>query len=308
MSMNRRKRTLKEELASRIFYDDSSGKNFERRIIEGFLNRLQLTYYKIRDSERPDFWVSFGDDSVVVGLELISFSADSYLTGKTGGSMERRLHAKWRQFATSLRRQLDKEGLHYIYGAIHFKNTSLDILDRFDNRRFQNELIQICSTVASTLNPSSSVDNFSIKKYPLLCTWVNRINLRDCYPETGILWWCGHLQSGNVESPTESLLQAITVKASKASSYNWNHTVHKWLLVYAAGTGLMDLVFVENDLRIDKKIANIPFSAVFLWNKFSEDITELYPHFRIIMSGHEMALYVNHLPLGIKDYAKKTTM
>ncbi|MBI4217073.1 MAG: hypothetical protein HY687_06795 [Chloroflexi bacterium] len=304
MSTNRHKRTLKEELPSSVFYGDRSGKNLERHILEGFLARLQLTSYGIEDGERPDFRITFGDGSVVVGCELTMFSADSPFDGQKGGSMERRLHSRWKAFATSLRSELDRKGLRYIYGALHFRSTSSDIFDQFDPKRLQMELVQICESLASTLGPSRTVDAFASEEYPTLNTFVRHVYLQNCYPETGILWWCGHLQSGEVGDPTEPLIQVIKAKAAKASSYAWNHAAQKWLLVYAASTGLRDLAFVRDNPDIAHKIASVPFDAVFLWNKFSEDITELYPHFRTVMRGDEKALYVNRIPSVIKPYLK----
>ncbi len=330
MSTDRPKRTLKEELASRVFYDHSSGKNQERHILEGFLARLQLTSYEVEDSERPDFRIIFGNGTVVVGCELTLFSADFDVRGKKGGSMERRLHSQWEKFATSLRSELDKNGLLFIYGAVHFKNRSYNIFDQVDLELLQKEIVHLCSRVDVARNASKSLDIFDDTDYPTLNSFADRLYLRDCYPETGILWWCGHLQSGEIapgqlrhgdilltpvnkigERPvvshpemTEALVRHIAAKAAKASCYEWNQAAQKWLLVYAANTGLKDLAFVADDPEIVHRITRVPFDAVFLWNKFSEDITELYPHFRTVMSGNEKALYVNRIPSVIRTYLK----
>jgi len=221
MSTNSRKPTLKEELASRALYDHRSGKELERHILEGFLARLQVMSYKVEDSERPDFRITFGNGQVIVGCELTMFNSDSPLGAQKGGSMERRLHSQWKKFSASLRKELDGNGLLYIYGAVHFADPSLHIFDDFDPKDLQRELVRLCTKVCLTRGVVKTIDSFDDIEYPILSKSVHSIYLRDCYPETGILWWCGHLQTGEVKDPTDTLIQVIAAKAAKASSYEW---------------------------------------------------------------------------------------
>jgi hypothetical protein len=72
-------------------------------------------------------------------------------------------------------------------------------------------------------------------------------------------------------------------KNEKAIKYNWKNATHKWLIIFAEGLGLNDVALLKSDLCLDNKCNNaIIFDKVFLWDKFSEDIIELFPNYRHI--------------------------
>lgn len=294
-----KKRALREELASRHLYDDARGKEQERKIVAGFLARLKLTHYELRPGERPDFMISFGNGVLLVGCELTLFNNDFASGQQNIGSPERRFHSLWNYFAKILRRRLDEGGGHlpYLYGAVFFKSPGLDLFDQFDSQQLVEEIVE----AVKKTHGGSTLDSFDSRQFPLLSTFVDHLYLRDCRPETGLLWWCAHLQSGKVEDPNSALIDIVVEKADKGIYYDWRAATERWLLIYAAGTGLADLAHLSTDPEISTCVNNLPFTHVFLWNKWSEDIMELYPQFRPILSRGQ-TLFVNRVPDAVRPY------
>ncbi|MBX3234280.1 MAG: hypothetical protein KIT84_04285 [Labilithrix sp.] len=86
----------------------------ERRLLDGFLDRLSLEPKEVVKSESPDFFVRFADgaDQFSVGCEIVRFHLDDARERANG--LEH-LH-RWRRFAGRLREELIREGLVNAYG------------------------------------------------------------------------------------------------------------------------------------------------------------------------------------------------
>ncbi len=295
-----RKRSLRDDLAFRHLYEDEVGKAQEQSIIEGFLARLHIRPYTLQSAERPDFVISFGNGSVVVGCEVTLFDSDSSATKKGVGSEERRFYNQWKRFAKKLRQRLDREGgqLLYLFGTIDFKTPSLDVLDDVSWNQLIEEITQVAKSNQETgIMPPT----FDAHSHPLLAKIVDHIFLHNYYPDTGLLWWCSHLQSGTVGDPNNALIRSVQEKSAKAKQYDWGLAQEKWLIIYAHASGLSDVAVLGEDPSVSRKVDNIPFTHIFLWDRFSENIHELYPEFRIIF-GNARDIYVNRLPRAVQSF------
>ena len=101
------KKSLRETLASKILYDTLSGKERERRILVGFLTRLQLNLGEINSNEKPDFFFSLASSSgnLDVACEITEYFSDA----GAHGSLQARFIRQWRRFAIALRARLNEE-------------------------------------------------------------------------------------------------------------------------------------------------------------------------------------------------------
>ena len=288
---------LKRELASHHLYDSARGKPRELAIVTGFLERLQLDA-EIIEGERPDFSLSFGHGSLQAGLELTLLNADGR---RSDGSPERRLHSTWKKIAEALRERLSKESepLSHAYGSVFFRTSSASALNEFDR-------VQFCEEVAMSLRGTtlpelgSRITDFDPTTTPLLRRIVEHMYVRIFPSEDRLLWWCSDLQSGPVADPSQAIKATVIEKQEKARSYKWGTAHERWLLIYAAGEGLVDLATGIKDPKIGEPT---PFTQVFLWDKFSETIHSLSPKFAAIFTEAN-TLHLRHLPQTVRPYLK----
>lgn len=288
---------LKRELASRHLYDRARGKLGEFAIVTGFLERLQLDV-EVIEGERPDFSLSFGRGALYAGLELTLLNADGR---RSDGSPERRLHSVWKKIAEALRERLSKESepLPHAYGSVFFRTSSASVLNEFDRVQFCEEVaISLRSTTLS--EPGSRITDFDPTNTPLLRRMVEHMYVRVFPSEDRLLWWCSDLQSGPVADPSQAIEAAVIEKQEKARSYRWGTAHERWLLIYAAGEGLADLVIGVKDPKIGEPT---PFTQIFLWDKFSETIHSLSPKFAAIFTEAD-TLHLRHLPQTVRPYLK----
>lgn len=276
----------KNDFASKGLYDESSGKEQERKVLLGFLKRLQLGYYEAIDGERPDFTLNFSSNAkkTSIGCEITFFYADK----GSRGSTQERFMKQWKKFAKSLRAELDKEGQEYthLYEAIHFKNPDFNIMDRFDNNDFVS---QIVLAVKNRKN-KEDLRHFEKDALPLLAEHVDHIYLRDTTPEPGVLWWPSHLQAGEVGDPTASLVKIIEEKNVVGSTYDWGNVAEKWLLIYSGASGITDMIIFPSDFSTDQ-LPRVCFDRVYIWDRFFESIHEIYPNFCEVVSARSNVLY-----------------
>lgn len=278
---------------SKIFENQySSGKEEERDILKKFLLRLSCRDLNIEDSERPDFFLRF-NSSFCVGCEITKFSNDQ----SSKGSIQQKFISQWRSFALKLTEQLKKNDLEGIYGAIHFKESNLNISELNDSQ-FIAELVKLVN-LNKTVN---RIDNFETDDYPISTKLIEHIYLEKT--DTNKLWWPAHLQSGTVDDPTDALIKIISNKCKKASSYNWENVKDKWLLIYAPCEGLTDIADIHS--TIDLALPTNSFDRVFLWNKFDERISQLLPEYKNILSWdrNEPLLDWDNMPAYLKKYAR----
>jgi hypothetical protein len=293
-----KKKTLKASLASKGLYNDESKKEKERRVLQEFLQRLQLRYYNIDDRERPDFILQFSHEEwqTSVGCELTHYFMDN----GDRGAPEARFVRQWRRFAKSLRAALDSEGgqYRYYYGAIHFRVSSFDVFDRVDSDGLVAEIVR----AAKTADGVGPLANFDIKTSPILAQHVHHIYVKDTAPETGIIWWPAHLQTGVIADPRERLVEIVKDKNTKAATFNWNGANEKWLLIYSESGGISDSVGPYADPEIRKYLGRLAFDRVYVWNKFMESIEEIYPGFVTIFDVRSKVLHRSLYPLAIRPF------
>jgi hypothetical protein len=301
----KRQKPLKEALASRTLYDELSGKEKEIDVLEGFLKRLQLAAHQIDSSERPDFFIHFNQDGhqATIGCELTFYYSDSFQDTSKAGSAGARFFNQWKQFAKRLREVLDTtgSGLEHLYGAIFFREPGLDALDKLDIDRFLEEVVEVVVENSDVSN-LSSIEQFDVNKYPILFQNVKRINLRNTAPETGILWWCAHLKSGPVDDPVPGLLAVIDEKNKKSQTYEWNSADERWLIIFAKAEILADSVLPFSDPKISDYFDRIGFDRVFLWNKFFETISEIYPNYVNVFNAASQVLYSKDYPVIVRPF------
>ncbi|KAF0146488.1 MAG: hypothetical protein FD156_156 [Nitrospirae bacterium] len=298
MKSTENQKPLREAFASKGLYDDSSGKEQEAKILHAFLQRLQLGHYRVVLSERPDFFLNFAlnGQSVCVGCEVTYYFADN---GRHG-SAQARFVRQWKRFAKSLRVALDKEGKKYkhLYGAIHFNNPNFKIMDRFDNSAFISEIV---FAVKNAKN-KHHIKRFNKDTLPLLREHVDHVYLKDTTPETGILWWPSHLQSGKISDSTNKLIKIIKEKNVSAHSYDWVNADEKWLLIYGAAEGIADMMVIEHDPAIHDKLGGLRFDRVYIWDKFFERIYQIYPQFLNVFSAVSRVLYRKNYPPAVRSF------
>lgn len=298
--------SLKDNLASSVFSKlYQSKKVAEKEIVQGFLERIGLQHviYVITERERPDFEVAIRleNENLVFACELTDFVSDSTYYG----SRERRFWRLWVNFAEKLKLHLERNGLAQYYGAVHFKTPDRTNLPAKDEILIQ-ELVQALKQSVARHEIELSF-TLNLTEYKTLDEHINHIYVRNTAPETGILWWCGHLQAGEISlaNVVNGLQNSIEDKNTVASKYQWPDCKEKWLVIYAAARGIYDVAYIHNSLE---EIAKIRFQSdcfdrIFLWDKWGENIYQLSPSFHVILERGE-TLYVKHLP----EYLHSTVM
>ncbi|MFA6414100.1 MAG: hypothetical protein WCW53_15565 [Syntrophales bacterium] len=286
MTTSKEQKISKNSFASKGLYDESFGKEQERKVLLGFLKRLQLGYYEAIAGERPDFTLNFSFDgqAASIGCEITFYYADK----GSRGSAQQRFVKQWKKFAKSLRAKLDEEGQEnkYLYGAIHFKNSDFTIMDRFDNDVF---ISQIVLAVRNRKN-KQNIRRFERDVFSLLAEYVDHIYLMDTTPELGVLWWPSHLQSGEVDDPTQSLIEILEEKNKVGRTYDWGSVSEKWLLIYSEASGIADMAVLPSDFSNDQ-LPKTCFDRVYIWDRFFGSIHEIYPNFFEVFSVQAKVLH-----------------
>lgn len=293
----------KKSLPSRIFYDTLSGKDYERHLLEAFLGRMHLMPAKLTNRERPDFDITLtgGAKSCKVDCEVTLFYSDNK---SWSGSLSKRFTENWKIFARYLMERLTSEGngLQHIFGAVFFKEPSMKVMDNIDQNMLINELVRVAREFIPA--QSASITEFEADRFPLLRQIVEKIYLENLSPSEGILWWPADLQTGVIPDPRRALLRIIRDKNKKAASYKWSAAAERWLVVVAEARCLTDVAILgSTHLRSLRVVGSVPFTRIYLWDRFLDTITELFPSPRIVFSTTEDgkgALIADRLPDEVK--------
>ncbi len=303
--------SAKKTLPSWIFYDSAHGKNKESILLKGFLQRLCLEYVIIEESERPDFIVVLGKSGkhLKIGCEITLFYNEQ---NNRCGSLTRRFFVQWRNLSKELMVRMKEEGkgLEHLYGSVFFKTPSNKTLDRIDKAQFIGELVQLSKE--SFPENSISLSNFDSDKYPLLGRTVQEILLRNIYPDEEILWWPAHLQTGKIPDASKFLVKIIQKKNKSAASYHWSETSEKWLIIVAEAFTLADTAVLDDNIsfRPFKRKSESIFSRIYIWDRFSDRISELFPSHRTVFDWSEKSLcfnlHINSLSEAVIPFIKAT--
>ena len=297
--MTASRKPIKNALASWVLYDDSTGKQKEANSLTAVLARLGLGNYQITSSESPDFLVSFKTDNSEdkLACEVTDFFSDIVDNAKNLGSPRKRLFELWKRIAKELRQRLDQAGLENVYGVLFFRDPSPMALNSCRPNQLIKELVKICEKYRGRTEEIV----FPVQGFPHLNELLTMLRLFR-YPETGILWWCAHLRSGYVDAPEDALLNIIRAKVAKAQSYNWENAVEKWLIIVAEARLLADTATFFNDPKISKHFEGVEFTRIILWDKFRDDVIEIYPAFRMLCDSHAQIRNFDYYPEVLKPY------
>ena len=279
----------------------SGKKAKELNIVEGFLERIGLGHFDIDSGESPDFFIAFVKEgrTELLACEITQFYSDDDPDPATSGSRERRFFEIWMRIAQSLREALDKEGqgLEFAYGVLQFRQPGPKALDRVDRDKLVTELVHL----SKAFFPATETVSFPHKDFPLLSKLISQVRITR-NDETGILWRYSHLQSGEVNDPTRRLIQIVKAKNRSALDYAWRDSSLRWLTIYAEAKMLADHAHLTADPLISGTVAGVQFSHIYLWDKFSEDIFEIFPSFRTICNGHEQFRNLDAIPEQLKPF------
>ena len=292
--------SVRQELASWVLYDDSKGKHKEAGLLSLLLSRLGLDVEDIIPGESPDFMLSFRKDSIeaVVGCEVTALYSDG--VDAKAGSPRKRFFEKWKRFAYELRKRLDSAGHLYVYGSLSFKDVSTPALDTCRLDSLFDELIRVCDEYTGETEHVV----FPVDGYAHLNALVDHIGLHR-FSETGLLWWCAHLRSGAVQDPTDALVSAIGRKKETAAGYHWGNATERWLVVVAEALLLTDIVTGIGDPEVPKTLGALPFTRVILWDRFMDEVIQVYPVFCKFCDSCQHRRNIDQYPEAIKPFVFK---
>jgi hypothetical protein len=282
-------------------------KEEETEIVSQLLNRLQYSPASVTPSECPDFEIELHEK--LIGVEVTKYYSDYSIKG----SKTQQRISEWKKFAENLKTKLStiKSDFIFLYGSINFHNNNVNYRDLLKDDYF-NELVNLLISIGLERTEQRTVE-ISEDSFPLLSSHISSIFLWDTYPENIYLWWDSNLQSGKVIN-NELAIQLIVEKKEELSKKYKQNYFQKWLVIYAGGLGLHDMFTntTQNTTRqgavflteLSNSQQGIPidiksdyFTHIFIWDKFTEKIFQLFPYFKKIVDGGEMKIYVNHLPL-----------
>jgi hypothetical protein len=260
-------------------------KQDEEQVIHGFLSRIGLKKVGVLPRERPDFLVLTNG-----GIKISSEITRYYSDGGKRGSIEQRFFRLWTDFAVALKKRLSAERLDHLYGTIHFREPNRKEIP--ESKAFIDEIV----TALRSHRNRVVISGFDPANFPILARHVDHIYMEDTSPERGILWWCAHLQSGEVEGSSELLWEQAETKDQEAGSYNWPECDERWLVIYAAARGLADFAPTIKPSNRPLKVTN--FDRVFLCDAFFEKVHQLFPSVATLFDAE--SIYVNRLPHFLK--------
>jgi hypothetical protein len=285
----------------------SDTKEEETEIIEGFLARLQYSPTNITPIEQPDFKVEL--NSKYVGVEITKYFSDF----SEHGSKTQRKISEWKGFAEKLKKKMieSNPGYKYLYGAINFYNDNVNYRELLK----ENFFVELLALLSSTnLNRNETVSlKIESQKSKLLSKYVDSLSLWNTYPEDMYLWWDSRLQTGEVIINQSAIQSIVEKKEESAKKYETEYE-QKWLVIYAGGIGLGDMYLGTNQTTYRQgkvvlvnisepqmnevgEIISKYFTHVFLWDRFSEQITQVFPYRKKIFDAGEKSIWVDHLPL-----------
>lgn len=273
---------IANEVASKILCAEHKDKIQELYLIKGFLKRICVEYEKLEDRQsrlrpednEPDFIVHLKNN------KRLGFEFTFYYSDQSRGTFER-----WSKISNIIKDKLLKNGngQEYLYGAIHFKDPYIS-LDGIDKEKFADECVDVVKYLISETKLRHECFSFNdFTQFPYLETYVDHIHFDNTFPEKGILWWHASLQSGFVDDPIIILPKIINGKNKK--NYKKDDLDSLSLVICASALTLGDTgMMTKDDL---KKLAKIdtPFDKIFYWDKFSENIFEIYPLRKLIFDG-----------------------
>lgn len=278
----------------------------EKEIVQQFLQRLEYLPTTINASECPDYEIEI--NSKLIGIEITKYYSDFT---KNGSTRQRKL-SEWKKFSEELNKKLSNmdPNYEYLYGAIHFRNDKVNYRELLEDKYF-NEINTFIKSI-NLMGGEQKSKKVSSYKFPFLSSYVDSISLWNKYPDKKHLWWDTSLQSGEVLNNAKAIQEIVDKKEKSAKKYKTDYT-QKWLIIYAGGLSLHDIFVFDMPYLIrqgevlliskNKKkklvfdINSEYFTHVFIWDKFTERIYQLFPYLKKIFDYGERKIWINHLPL-----------
>ena len=300
----------------------SNNDDEERDILEQFLLRLDLRYDDLNKTEKPDF-------ILVVDNNRFGFEITKYYSDKNRkGSNSYKFLNDWITFINDLRNRINQLGeeFKYYYGAI-FLNEEIKTFKKFDKELFLTELTSSLKNIKLERGEKRELKNNEFDSTYLTKT-LEHIYLENAYPSKNPMWWLSSLQTGIVNIDYDKLNKIIEEKEKKAIKYNKDLN-SKYLLIYAAGLGLNDILIINDGLNVstvkrqgrimvyelhkdqNKNILsskNIEintqvkyFDHIYTFDHFTETIWEIYPEIRQVFDYGKKTIWVNRRPMIKKE-------
>jgi hypothetical protein len=122
-------------------------------------------------------------------------------------------------------------------------------------------------------------------KFNLIRENIDHIYLRNIYPDEQYLWWPSHLQSGEIPPTQKALEEIISKYNKKAGKYKIENLYQKWLIIFAEGLGLNDICCNVGHLEQKLIQETSYFTNIYVFDKFTESITQVYPVCANVFSG-----------------------
>ena len=195
------------------------------------------------------------------------------------GSKHQHFRERWRRIMEQVIATL-RLGGPVPYCSVDFLHRSYNCLFGFSDNHLVSEFID-----AGRILATSRVLKFPHPQLPVLSRMLSQIRVWDSNGE-GLLWWPSHMQSGDVCSLEDTILKAVVTKARLAREYDWQGATEKWLVLFAEGRGLTDVIIGGLEpVPLHAFPADFPFTLVLVWDKFSENVWKVFPQFRAICDG-----------------------
>lgn len=184
-----------------------------------------------------------------------------------------------------------------------FKRRAYREIWKIDQKKLIKDLIDICKAI-DIRNPKC-FDNNDFSRNSYIQKTISGISFHILKEGDNVLWWCSHLQSGPVADPVQVIPKIVNKKIQSGENYDWQDADSHWLIITALSLGLSDTgVILRNEKQLKLKRQDV-FDYIYYWDKFSEEIWEIYPNFRIILDVGNKAIYVSRLPKHLPNYRTK---
>jgi hypothetical protein len=110
------------------------------------------------------------------------------------------------------------------------------------------------------------------------------------------------MQSGFIEPLDYAVACAVREKVCKAGSYDWKGARERWLILVAEAHGTTDVFGQPKSIQLPDDVVNLPFTYIIIWDKFSESVWAIHPHFEVICDGHEQRRFTGWIPQSLRTY------
>ncbi len=270
-------------------------KEFEERVMAGLLSRLGFEGSQLTRSERPDVVV----DLVRAGtrLQMACEIQCLYADRSDRGSQLVRFRSRWISIMEEVADRLHRGGSRSPYCVVDFVRGSYDCLGRAADARLVEELVTVARHLAD-----QDVLHFPQPDLPVLSGLLDRVRVIDRDAE-GIPWWPSHLQSGGLPTSDmdDAIVRAVDEKGRLAAAFEWHGAQHRWLVLIARASGVTDVVGKARSVRWAGQ-QDYPFTAVVVWDVFSEDVWTMWPTFGVLCDGAQERRHLELLPQDLQSF------